>query len=160
MAQTDQLANGTRLIARWAIAARQWWEQNWLRFHAVMTPIGSGLVTLWLSRGEHVGWLWNSQAEFGVAAKFASAGILFYTGSFAILESGVWLLMVLALKALESYEIRKERRRQDWLLDFLQSVKEGVPEDVFDQIMTTATGNLSEESRRQFMERWREAQRS
>ena len=125
-----------------------------------MTPIGSGLVTLWLSQGESVGWLWNSQAEFGVAAKFASAGILFYTGSFAILEAGVGLLMVLALKALESYEIRKEQRQQNWLLDFLQSVKGRVPEDVFEEIITTATGNLSEEARGQFMERWREAQRS
>ena len=136
-----------------------------------MTPVGSGLVTLWLSQGEYVGWLWNSQAEFGVAAKFASAGILFYTGSFAILESGVWLLMVLALKAFESYEKRKEQRRQireqleeqlrqDWLLDFLQSVKGSVPEDVFEQIITAATENLSEEARGQFMDRWREAQRS
>lgn len=152
--------SGERLIARWVRVAREWWEQNWLRFHAVMTPIGSGLVTLWLSQGEGVRWFWNSQAEFGVAAKFASAGILFYTGSFAILEAGVWLIMVLALKALESYEKRKEQRRQDWLLDFLQSVKGSVPDDVFEQIITTATGNLSEEARGRFMERWLEAQRS
>lgn len=125
-----------------------------------MTPIGSGLVTLWLSQGEGAGWLWNSQAEFGVAAKFASAGILFYTGSFAILEAGVWLLMVLALKALEGYEKRKERRQQDSLMAFLQSVKGSVPDDVFEQVMTAATGSLSEEARGRFMERWREAQRS
>ena len=68
--------------------------------------------------------------------------------------------MVLALKALESYEKRKEQRQQNWLLDFLQSVKGRVPEDVFEEIITTATGNLSEEARGQFMERWREAQRS
>ena len=160
MAQTDKLAIGTGLIARWVRTGRAWWEQNWLRFHAVMTPIGSGLVTLWLSQGEFVGWLWNSQAEYEVAAKFASAGILFYTGSFAILETGGWLLMVLALKALESYEKRKEQRQQDWLLNFLQSVEGKVSEEIFEEIMTVATGNLSEEARGQFMERWRGALRS
>lgn len=73
------------------------------------------MLTLWLSQVENVGWFWNSQAEFEVAAKFASGGILFYTASFASLETGVLLLMVLALKALESYEKRKEQRRREQL---------------------------------------------
>ena len=80
-----------------------------------MTPVGSGLIALWLSQGDDVGWLWNSQSEFEVAAKFASVGILFYTGAFAILEAGVLTIMVLALKALESYEKRKEQRRREHL---------------------------------------------
>ena len=80
-----------------------------------MTPIGSGLVALWLSQGENVGWLWNSQADYEVAAKFVSVGILFYTGTFAILETGVWLIMVLALKALQDYDRRKEQRRREQL---------------------------------------------
>ena len=80
-----------------------------------MTPVGSGLIALWLSQGKGVGWFWNSQAEYEVAAEFASVGILFYTGAFAILEAGVLILMVLALKALESYEKRKEQRRREQL---------------------------------------------
>ena len=73
---------------------------------------------------------------------------------------GVGLLMVLALKALESYEKRKEQRQQDWLLNFLQSVEGKVSEEAFEEIITAATGNLSEEARGQFMQRWRETQRS
>ncbi len=80
-----------------------------------MTPIGSGLIALWLSQGENVGWFWNSQSEFEVAAKFASVGILFYTGAFAILEVGVWLFMVLAMQAFRSYEKRKKQRQREQL---------------------------------------------
>ena len=75
--------------------------------------MGSLLVTLWLSQAEGVGWWWNSQAEFAVAARYASGGILFYTASFAALETGVWLLMVLALRAIENYEARKLKREQE-----------------------------------------------
>ena len=71
------------------------------------------MLTLWLSQVENVGWVWNSQADFEVAAKFASGGILFYTASFAALETGVWLLMVLALKALENYDKRKQQRQRE-----------------------------------------------
>ena len=80
-----------------------------------MTPVGSGLVALWLSQGENVGWFWNSQAEYEVAGKFASVGILFYTGAFAILEVGVWLIMVLAMQVLRSYERQKQRRQREQL---------------------------------------------
>ena len=103
------------MIARWIRAGLEWWGRNWLRFQMVATPVDSGLVALWLSQGENVGWFWNSQADYGVAAKFASAGILFYTGTFAILETGVWISMVLALKALQDYDRRKEQRRREQL---------------------------------------------
>ena len=103
------------MIARWLRLGLEWWGRNWLRFQMVATPLGSLLVTLWLSQVENVGWFWNSPAEFEVAARFASGGILFYTASFAALETGVLLLMVLALRALENYERRKEQRRRDQL---------------------------------------------
>ena len=91
----------------------EWWGRHWLRFQMAATPIGSLLVTLWLSQAEGVGWWWNSQAELEVAARYASGGILFYTASFAALETGVWLLMVLALRAIENYEARKRKREQE-----------------------------------------------
>ena len=148
------------MIAQWVKSARKWWEQNWIRFHAVMTPIGSGLVALWLSQAENVGWFWNSQAEFEVAGRFSSVGILFYTGTFAILEVGVWLSMVLALKALEGYERRKEQRRQERLLSVLQEFRGEVSEEVMEQLIQVAARTVSEEDRGQFMERWRELQSS
>ena len=76
------------------------------------TPIGYTLVTLRLSQVENVGWWWNSPSEFEVAAKFASGGILFYSASFAALETGVWLTMVLAFYALQKYERERDKRRQ------------------------------------------------
>jgi hypothetical protein len=79
----------------------------------VATPIGSLLVTLWLSQANEVGWWWNSKSEFEVAAKFASGGILFYTASFAALETGVWFAMVLAFEVIKKYEADRERRRQE-----------------------------------------------
>ena len=79
----------------------------------VATPIGSLLVTLWLSQSKGVGGWWNSQAELEIAASFASIGILFYTASFAALETGVWLLMVLAYEALKKYEKDRSKRRQE-----------------------------------------------
>ena len=103
------------MIAHWIRVGLEWWGQHWLRFQMVATPIGSLLITLWLSQAENVGWFWNSQAEFEVAARYASGGILFYTASFAVLETGVWLLMVLALKALQDYDRRKEQRRREQL---------------------------------------------
>ena len=93
----------------------EWWGRHWLRFQMVATPIGSLLITLWLSQAENVGWFWNTQTEFEVAARFASGGILFYTASFAALETGVWVSMVLALKALQDYDRRKEQRRREQL---------------------------------------------
>ena len=93
----------------------EWWGKYWLRIQMAATPIGSLLVTLWLSQAEGVGWWWNSQAEFAVAARYASGGILFYTASFAALETGVWLLMVLALYALRSYQEKKRERERELL---------------------------------------------
>ena len=101
------------MITRWIRLGLEWWGQHWLRFQMVATPLGSLLLTLWLSQVENVGWFWNSQAEFEVAARFASGGILFYTASFAAVETGVWLLMVLALRALENYEKRKKQRERE-----------------------------------------------
>ena len=83
-------------------------------------------MALWLSQGENVGWLWNSQADYGVAAKYASVGILFYTGTFAVLESGVWIFMVLALKALQDYDRRKEQRRREQLRRAGELALEGI----------------------------------
>ena len=103
------------MITRLIRSGLEWWGRNWLRFQMVATPLGSLLLTLWLSQIENVGWFWNSQAEFEVAAKYASGGILFYTASFAALETGVWILMVLALKALENYEKRKQQRQREQL---------------------------------------------
>ena len=110
------MASGVAPVLGWIRSLLEWWGEHWLRFQMAATPIGSLLVTLWLSQAEGVGLWWNSQAEFAVAASFASGGILFYTASFAALETGVWLLMVLALRAIENYEARKrkleEERRQ------------------------------------------------
>ena len=75
-------------------------------------PIGSLLVTLWLSQAKDVGWWWNSQAEIEIAAAFASAGILFYTASFAALETGV-MVMVLAYHVMKKFEADIEKRRQE-----------------------------------------------
>ena len=125
-----------------------------------MTPIGSGLIALWLSQADNVGWFWNSRAEFAVAGKFASVGILFYTGIFAILEIGVWLAMVLALEALRNYERRKEQRRQERVLSVLQEVRGGVSEEAMEELIQAAARTVSKEDRGQFMERWRELQSS
>ncbi len=65
------------------------------------------LVTLGLSQTESVGWWWDSRAELGVAADFASIGVLFYTASFAALETGV-MTMVLAWKVKEYFD-KKQR---------------------------------------------------
>ena len=90
----------------------EWYGERWPRFHAVLTPIGSTVVTFFLSRSKDVGWVWNSQAELEVAANFASGGILFYTASFVALEAGVWIIMVLALQALKKYEADKLQARK------------------------------------------------
>jgi hypothetical protein len=79
----------------------------------VAPPIGSLSVTLWLSQAKDVGWWWNSQSEFEIAAQYASGGILFYTASFAALETGAWLVMVLALQAIKRFEEEREKRQQN-----------------------------------------------
>ena len=89
-----------------------WWGEHWLRVQAIATPIGSVLVTLWLSQAESVGWWWNSQSEFEIAARFASGGILFYTASIAALESGVWL-MVLGLQLYRKFEQDRGKRQRE-----------------------------------------------
>ena len=78
----------------------------------VATPIGSLLATLWLSQADDVGWWWNSPSEIETAAKFASAGILFYTAAFAALETGV-MFMVLAYHVMKKFEADREKRRQE-----------------------------------------------
>ena len=78
----------------------------------VATPIGSLLVTLWLSQAKDVGWWWNSPSEVEVAAEFSSAGILFYTAAFAALETGV-MSMVLAYHVMKKFEADREKRRQE-----------------------------------------------
>ena len=111
----------------------EWWGTHWLRVQAIATPIGSLLVTLWLSQGEGVGRWWNSQSEFEVAATFASAGILFYTASVAALESGV-VLVVLGLQIKEYFENKQldkgavigaeaERQRQETGETFAEAYK-------------------------------------
>ena len=76
------------------------------------TPIGSLLVTLGVSQTKDVGWWWNSQSELEVAAAFASVGILFYTASFAALETGV-MSMVLAYHVIKKFEEDREKRRKE-----------------------------------------------
>ena len=88
---------------RWTGFAWKWWETYWLRVQAIATPICSLLVTLWLSQSKGVGRWWNTQADFEAAAQFASAGILFYTASFAALELGV-MILVLAWKVKEYFD--------------------------------------------------------
>ena len=130
----------------------------------VAAPIGSGLVTLWLSQAENVGLFWNSQAEFEVVGKFASTGILFYTGSFAILETGV---MVMALawhlhkkfeadRAKREQEFRQELRRE-WLVGMLKAVEGKFSEDDMERIIQAGAGDLSEEDLALIKERLREA---
>ena len=79
----------------------------------VAAPFGSLLFTLSLSQAGNVGWWFNSQADYEVAARFASLGVLFYTASFAALETGVWLVMVLALYALEAFDRRRAKRDRE-----------------------------------------------
>ena len=107
--------------------------------------MGSLLATLWLSQVENMGWWWNSQGELEVAATFASGGILFYTASFAALETGVWLLMVLALRAIENYEARKRKRELEmqaigaaiWREAQRQSDESGEsPEEIFKRLQS------------------------
>ena len=123
----------------------EWWGKHWLRVQMAATPIGSVLVTLWLSQAADVGLWWNSQSEFEVAARFASGGILFYTASFAALETGVWLLMVLALYALKSYEAKKRERELEmqaigaamWREAQRQSEESGEsPEEIFKRLQS------------------------
>lgn len=86
----------------WVRRLWEWWERYWLRFQAVATPIGSLLVTLQLSR---------PKPELEEMAAFASLGVLFYTASFAVLETIGVSLMVLALQILKKFE--RDRSEHD-----------------------------------------------
>ena len=139
------MASWVALVLGWIRSLLEWWGEHWLRVQMAATPIGSLLVTLWLSQAEGVGWWWSSQAELEVAARFASAGILFYTASFAALETGVWLLMVLALHALRSYEAKKRQRELElqaigaamWREAQRQSEESGEsPEEIFKRLQS------------------------
>ena len=132
-------------VMGWMRFLIEWWGKHWLRVQMAATPIGSVLVTLWLSQAADVGLWWNLQAEFEVAARFASGGILFYTASFAALETGVWLLMVLALYALRSYEAKKRERELEmqaigaamWREAQRQSEESGEsPEEIFKRLQS------------------------
>ena len=112
--QGREVGGGEGLLTRWIRLGLEWWGRNWLRFQMVATPLGSLLLTLWLSQVENVGWFWNSQAEFEVAAKFASGGILFYTASFAALETGV-IIVVLGLQIYKKFEEDRDKRRREQL---------------------------------------------
>ena len=90
-------------MSRWIGFIWEWWSRHWLHSQALLAPIGSLLVTLWLSQIDNVGRFWNSPEEFKVAAQFASGGVLFYTASFAALEMGV-MFMVLAWKVKEYFD--------------------------------------------------------
>ena len=97
-------------LSRWITSAWKWWNQHWFRFQAVATPVGSLLTTLLLSRNECVGWCLTSQAEAELASRFASVGILIYTASFAVLETGV-MVVVLAWKVKEYFDRKAEEDR-------------------------------------------------
>lgn len=96
-------------VIRWIVFCWEWWSRYWLHFQAIAAPIGSLLVTLWLSQSDGVGLWWNTPSELEVAAKFASGGVLFYTASFAALEMGV-MFMVLAWKVKEYFDKKQMDR--------------------------------------------------
>ena len=95
---------------RWFL---EWWGEHWLQVQLVAAPIGSLLFTLSLSQTGNVGWWLNSRADYEVAAEFASLGVLFYAASFAALETGVWLVMVLALQALRKFDRDRAKRDEE-----------------------------------------------
>ena len=95
---------------RWFL---EWWGEHWVRVQLVAVPFGSLLITLYLSQTGDVGWWLNSRADYKVAAEFASLGFIIYAASFAALETGVWLVMVLALYALEAFDRRRAERDQE-----------------------------------------------
>ena len=107
-----------------------WWEVHWLRTQSILTPTVSSAVAFAVSRareGEPPGVI------IGIADS-ASAGVLFYTASFATLEGGIWL-MVLArqlYRKMEADRIREAEeydraRRQEGIALALGAVK-GRPE--------------------------------
>ena len=111
---------------RWFL---KWWGEHWLRVQLVAVPFGSLLFTLYLSQAGDVGWWLNSRADYEVAAGFASLGFILYTASFAALETGVWLVMVLALYALEAFDRRRAKRDQEVRSEVMRLVRElGVEE--------------------------------
>ena len=89
------------------------WGEHWLRVQLVAVPFGSLLFTLSLSQAGNVGWWFNSQADYEVAAEFATLGFLFYAASYAALETGVWLVMVLALQALRKFDRDRAKRDEE-----------------------------------------------
>ena len=95
---------------RWFL---EWWGEHWVRVQLVAVPFGSLLITLYLSQTGDVGWWLNSRADYKVAAEFASMGFILYAASFAALETGVWLVMVLALYALEAFDRKRAKRDQE-----------------------------------------------
>ena len=98
-------------LSRWVTATWKWWNQHWFRVQAIATPVGSLLTTLFLSYNECTGWCLTSQAEAELASRFASVGILIYTASFAVLETGV-MLVVLAWKVKEFFDRKAEEDRE------------------------------------------------
>ncbi len=94
---------------RWFL---EWWGEHWVQVQLVAVPFGSLLITLYLSQAGNVGWWLNSRADYKVAAEFASLGFILYAASFAALETGAWLVMVLALYALEAFDRRRAKRDQ------------------------------------------------
>ena len=106
---------------RWFL---EWWGEYWLRVQLVAVPFGSLLFTLYLSQAGNVGWWLNSRADYEVAAEFASLGFILYAASFAALETGVWLVMVLALYALEAFDRRRAKRDQELGFETVRLVRE------------------------------------
>lgn len=111
-------------LSRWVTSAWKWWNQHWFRVQAIATPVGSLLTTLLLSYNECTGWCLTSQAEAELASRFASVGILIYTASFAVLETGV-MLVVLAWKVKEYFDRKAEEDRERIMADREQIMAEG-----------------------------------
>ena len=66
----------------------------------------------------------TSQAEAELASRFASVGILIYTASFAVLETGV-MLVVLAWKVKEFFDRKAAEDRERIMADREQIMAEG-----------------------------------
>ena len=111
----------TERAVRWFL---EWWGEHWVRVQLVAVPFGSLLITLYLSQAGNVGWWLNSRADYKVAAEFASLGFIIYAASFAALETGVWLVMVLALYALEAFDRRRAKRDEKVRSEVMRLVDE------------------------------------
>ncbi len=106
---------------RWLL---EWWGEHWVQVQLVAVPFGSLLITLYLSQAGNVGWWLNSRADYKVAAEFASLGFIIYAASFAALETGVWLVMVLALQALKKFDRDRAERDQELRSEGVRLVRE------------------------------------